>query len=177
MLDHSMTFGSIDLKGEYGLIVEKVDRPLFASLRPRKVQIPDKSGQFDYGAIYYNEITLSVKCGTISLLTQAQVRELAYALSKKNRIVIWDEPDKYYVGRLYDPGNTLKEVSVMRKFTLPFICEPFAYGRTVNESFATFISPQYQGSEETPTRIEITNAGDASVSGIHIIVTRRKEAY
>lgn len=173
----SMMFGGVDLRSEFGIIVETVERPFFANLRACKVQVPDKSGMLDYGSKYHDEITLMVKCGTISLLTQAQVRELVYALSEKQRIVFWDEPDKYYIGRLYSPGNIAKEVSVMRKFTLPFICDPYAYGQTVDVSFAASISPQYNGTAEAPTRLEIKNIGSSSISGIHITVTRRKETY
>lgn len=177
MQNNSMIFGNTDLRKTYGIIVEEVIRPFLPQLRSRKVEIPERDGAYDYGAKHRDEISIDVRLGTVMLLSQSAVRELIYELSFKNKIAFWDEPDKYYIGRLYDPGTAERIVGSMRKFELTFICEPYAYGETLAEEFAHTYSPSYGGSAPTPTRLQIQNVGDKEVSGIHITITRRKEAY
>jgi len=177
MRAHSLVFGNTDLREKYGVIVQKIERPFFAKLRPRKVEVPERSGAFDYGAKFRDELVLPVRCGTAALLTQADVRELIYELSFKNTITLWDEPDKYYVGRLYDGGKIERLVASMRTFTLSFICEPFAYGKTVEQAIGMHYVPAYSGSEKTPCRLQIANVGDAAATGVRITITRRKERF
>lgn len=85
MLDYSMTIGGVDLKQEYGIIIEEINRPFLPKLRPRKVELPNRSGAYDYGAKWRDEISLDIKCGSIRLPTQSQVRELVYTMSEKRR--------------------------------------------------------------------------------------------
>ena len=96
----SFTFGGVDMYEAYGIRVVHYDL-LLPKLRPRKVTIPQRSGEYDFGARYHDERVLLLECDSRNSLTRAQLRELAYALSKKNRIVLWDEPEKYYIGQLY----------------------------------------------------------------------------
>ena len=65
MLDYSMTIGGVDLKQEYGIIIEEINRPFLPKLRPRKVELPNRSGAYDYGAKWRDEISLDIKCGSI----------------------------------------------------------------------------------------------------------------
>lgn len=179
MLNNSFMFGTTDMREAFGLIVEDVDRPLAASLRARKVVVPERDGAYDFGAKYRDEITLPIKCGTVSLLTQGAVRELTYTLSKKSRIVLWDEPDKYYIGRLYDAGRISRVLSTMRKFTLNFVCDPFVCGPV--ETIPIIGSePErilYPGTAHTPTRISITNNGDVNAVNIIIRIREKRSVY
>lgn len=175
--NNSMMFGNTDLREAYGIIIEEIIRPFLPQLRSRKVEIPERDGAYDYGAKYRQEIPIEVRFGTVKLLSRSAVRELIYELSFKNKIVFWDEPDKYYIGRLYEPGTAERIAGSMRKFELTFICDPYAYGKTVTEEFARTYTPSYAGSAPTPTRLQIQNIGNNAVSGIHITITRRKEAY
>ena len=177
MLDYSMTIGGVDLKQEYGIIIEEINRPFLPKLRPRKVELPNRSGAYDYGAKWRDEISLDIKCGSIRLPTQSQVRELVYTMSEKTKIAFWDEPDKYYIGRIYDPGRAYKVLSSMRKFELSFICDPFAYGATIAAEFERDYSPSHIGTAPAPARLQIKNVGSTTISGIHITITRRKETY
>ena len=179
MLKHSFTFGSTDVRKEFGVIVEGVDRPFFAKLRARKVVVPERDGAYDFGAKYRDELTLPIRCGTVSLLTQGAVRELVYALSQKSRLVLWDEPDKYYIGRLYDPGRISRIAGTMRKFTLNFVCDPFAYG-AVDTLSIIGSEPErilYPGTAHTPTRVTIKNIGSTNAENIIIRIREKRSVY
>lgn len=172
----AFSFGLTNMWETYGVLVERIEDNLLPGLRDRKILIPERSGMHDLGAKYYDERELILTCGSIELLTRAQARELAYTLSKKDRIVLWDEPDKYYIGRIYDPTNLERILRTLRKFQLVFVCEPFAYARTLTEAFQGLsYAPEYRGTAETPTRIQITNVGETDITGIQITVTERKE--
>lgn len=162
----------------YGLRIRKKHRVLKPALRERKIIIPERSGAYDFGAKYYDELTLLVECDTIRQLSESDKRELAYLLSFKNRITFWDEPDKYYVGRIYDAAEIEKVGGIGTYFPLTFMCDPFAYGQTVTKDMTgyTTTTPNYQGTAETPFRIEIKNIGSAAIDRtVTIQVTKRRE--
>ena len=177
MLD-SFMFGTHDMYAEYGIMVIKHDF-LMPALRSRKVTIPLRSGVHDFGARYYDERMLTMECDTRRELTRGQMRELAFLLSTKNKIVCGDEPDKYYIGRLYDPSEIIEHGEIVDEFTLAFICEPFAYSTPVQIPIASEISlrPEYIGTAPTPTRITITNVGETEAFGIRIRIRERSNTY
>lgn len=169
----SFSFGDCDMLAEYGIYVRNVDI-LQPQLRERKQIIPERSGAYDFGAKYYDERIIKFECVSVSSLTRGQLRELAYALSHKNSIVYWKEPDKYYIGRLYDSEEITYVGNTGIKFSLTFVCEPFAYGATIDDDFASgAYAPEYAGTSETPTRIQIENNGSATVTGVTLTITRR----
>lgn len=171
-------FGTTNMWEQYGILVESVEDNLLPGLRERKISIPDRSGLYDFGAKYYDERELVLSCGSVELLTRAQARELAYTLSVKNRIVLWDEPDNYYLGRVYGPTDLERVLRTLRKFQLVFVCDPFAYSQEQTADFQGLeYIPVYHGTAETPTRLQIVNTGAGDVTGIQIIVTERKETY
>ena len=161
----------------YGLRIRKKHAFLKPRLRERKLVIPQRSGAYDFGAKYYDEISLVVECDTLKQLSAADKRELAYVLSAKKNIVFWDEPDKYYRGQIYDTSEIEKVGGIGTYFPLTFVCEPFAYGKTVNVIFpASYsLSPKYEGTAETPTRIEIVNNGTQAVTGVQLTIRKRRE--
>jgi predicted phage tail component-like protein len=95
--------------------------------KPRKLEIDTRSGAFDYGANWHKERTITIVCLIERPISTAQFDNLKYALSKKGRIVFWDEPDRYYLGECYNPAEL--EIGYndrSKRFTLEFICEPYA---------------------------------------------------
>lgn len=178
MTNDSFTFGNVDMYAEYGIRVLHYDT-LLPPLRPRKVIIPKRSGAHDYGAKYYDERTIRVECDTRSGLTKDEVRELAYTLSKKNRIRFFNEPDRFYIGRIYDPSELNYIGSIGHEFTLTFVCEPFAYSEPVGYAMTGGVSmrPEYLGTAPTPTRITIVNNGDGDVVGVQIRIRERSDTY
>ena len=177
----SFQFGTTDMYLAYGIKLTENSIPedvLLPELRSRKVTVPLRHGTYDYGARYYDERAIRIECVTSKILSRADAREIAYTLSKKSEIYFWTEPDKYYVGRVYQAPTLEQLRNVGNRFTLTFVCEPFAYGETKTEAFENSrYSPNYNGTAPTPTYIVITNTGSRNVSNIRIIQTDKKENY
>ena len=172
MHKYGFTFNGVDFHEKYGIWLEKTKDTLTPKLRSRKTTLPDRSGAYDYGAKRYDERMVELQCISLRVLSRAEMRELAYDLSGKGELRTWHEPDKYYVGQLFDPGAIEYIGVVGNRFVLPFVCEPFAYGeqktvRFENESFF-----KYAGTAETPVRMTITNTGDSDITGIVVKVRK-----
>ena len=181
----SFKFGSIDMYDTYGLQLvdtSMAEDLLLPAIRPRKITIPLRHGQYDYGAEYYEERPLVLNCVTIRNHSENQARsfarEIAYTLSKKDEIRLWNEPDRYYVGRIEKEISLTQERGVGNIFTLEFTCEPFAYGETVVKQFSSLtLVPEYRGTAPTSAYIEITNTGNTDISVIRISQLDRKDVY
>ena len=177
----SFLFGTVDMYLTFGIKLAENSFPvdvLIPELRSRKVTIPLRHGSYDYGAQYYNERGIQITCVTNRTVTRDEVREIAYILSKKSEIRFWNEPEKYYIGRVYEPPTLEQLRNVGNRFTMNFICEPFAYRNTFTEFFIDqrYI-PNYQGTASTPTYIVIENIGSGNISNIRITQTNRKDSY
>lgn len=164
---------------EYGIKVIAYD-VLSPPLRPRKVVVPSRDGAYDFKAKYYDERVLQMDCDTVRGLTRAQVRELSYVLSKKNVIRMWDEPDMYYLGRVYDAASIIPIGAIGHEFTLNFVCDPFAYSNaasvlTISGGNPTKLS--YAGTAQTPARITIVNAGGENAVGIVVKIREKRSVY
>lgn len=167
MMKNSWTFNGIDMRAEFGLILEEpFDDRLQPTLRERKLVVPHRNGAYDYGARWYDERPVGVKCASSQLLTRDDVRRLARVLSEKGELRSWYEPDKYYIGRIYEGAVIERIVGRAKRFELPFVCEPFAYGEQVTEQFTNQAALAYAGSAETPTHIIITNRGTEPIKGL-----------
>lgn len=167
----SFTFAGVDMLEVYGirLIAYDVIQP---KLRPRKKTIPGRSGAYDFGARWYDERTLRLVCDSMRGLSRQDMRELSALLSRKGNIILWDEPDKYYVGRLYNPEQLKNIAQGMYEFTLNFICDPFAYGRRVVGPLPEPI--EYAGTAPTPTYIQVINTGTTAIRGVTMTICREK---
>lgn len=176
----SFLFGGIDMYERFGIQITEDGLPqdvLIPELRPRKVTIPLRSGAYDFGAKYYNERSISVGCVTVRAGTRDDAREMAYELSKKTEIRFWNEPDKYYVGRLYQAPSLEVLRNVGNRFSLTFVVEPFAYGSSKTDQMTDlFYLPNYKGTAPTPTYIVIENTGTIPATNIQIVQTNRKES-
>ena len=177
----SFLFGNTDMYQKFGITFLDGGVPhdtLLPGLRQRKVTIPLRHGAYDYGAKYYNERALSVNCITVRSGSRNDAREMAYILSKKSEIRFWNEPEKYYIGRIYEAPELDILLKIGNRFTLTFLCEPFAYGETKTATFQNLTyTPDYAGTIDTPTYIEIINNGTANVVNIRISQVDKKENY
>lgn len=175
----SFLFGTTDMYQTFGIQISEDGLPndvLKPQLRERKVVVPMRNGAYDFGAHWYDERPLSVTCVTVRAGTRDDAREMAYILSKKSQIRFWNEPDKYYVGRIY----AAPELDILRKagnrFTLEFVLDPFAYGGTVSEPFVNRrYRMNYKGTAPTPTYIVIENTGSGNARNIRITQSIRRE--
>jgi len=175
----SFLFGGKDMYQMFGIQIAENGMPddvLKPQLRERTVTIPLRSGSYDYGAKYYDDRPIQITCVTVRAGTRDDAREMAYVLSKKSEIRFWNEPDKYYIGRVYTaPGlEVLRKVG--NRFTLSFLLEPFAYGQAVTAPFTRRrYTPDYKGTAPTPTYIVIDNTGAGNARNIQIIQSIRRD--
>lgn len=168
----SFTFRGVCMLQAFGIRCIAHD-VLLPPLRPRRVTLPLRSGSYDFGAKYYDDRMLSLDCDSLCALTRGQLRELSLLLSKKGPICLYGEPDKHYLGRLYD-AEALKSLGrAGHVFTLSFACDPFAYGKTVSGWMPEKIG--YEGTARTGARVQITNAGDVPLLGLRVRIRERSD--
>ena len=172
----SFTFGRYNSLTDWGIRVVKHD-VLTPAKRHRKVSIPRRSGMYDFGADCWEERTIRIDCVLERRIARAELRAIAGALSRKGRLRLWDEPEKYYIGELYDPAEITDYFDeAMREFTLSFVCEPFAYGRTVTlpiRSGANIVP--YPGTADAPCLIVLRNGSAADAANVTITAVKRSE--
>jgi len=164
----SFTFGGTNSLETWGIKVLAYD--VFSpNKRARNQKIPFRHGRFDYGKKYFDERIVRLRCTTEDrVLTKSEMREVILWLTQRARLVLWDEPDKYYVGELEESVDvTVLPQEVKREFTLPLRCEPFAYTDQNALPITDGNNPiDYRGTAETPTLIVIRNPNDFPVSNI-----------
>lgn len=170
----SFQFGTHNSLKDWGIVVNGYD-VLLPPKRERKLTIPGRSGKYDYGSKLYDERTLVIECYLERQITKAELREIAYALSEKRNLTLWQEPDKHYVAELYDPSEVTDfPMEIMRAFTLTFVCEPFAYGDATEAAISDGVNHiDYKGTAEAPCRIIIENPNNYDVSNIIITAIKR----
>ena len=103
MTGSSFDFGHYNSVDDWGIRVNAHDF-LFPPKRARKITIPHRDGAYDFGAENYDERTLRIECTLERKISRAALRKIVYILCQKKQIRLWNEPEKYYVGELYDPG-------------------------------------------------------------------------
>lgn len=171
----SFLFGAVDMFATFGIKMTETSIPhdvLIPDLRARKVTIPQRHGAYDYGARYYDERPIEIECVTKRIISHAEVREIAYILSKKSEIRFWTEPDKYYIGRVYQAPTLEQLRNVGNRFSLVFVCEPFAYGETKTDSFTGLrYTPSYKGTAPTPAYIVVENTSESG-NAVDIVITQ-----
>lgn len=175
MTPDSFSFGKYNSLDDWGVRVITYD-VLLPPKRERKVQIPRRSGRYNYGDNVWDERTIRITCTLERKISRAQVREIAYALSQESNLVLWEEPDKYYIGEIYDSAEILDYFDeCMRDFELTFICRPFAYSaaKTVPISSGN-VTTEYQGTADAPCTIILRNNTGSSIVNPTIKFTYRR---
>lgn len=175
MVGDSFTFIDKNSLDDFGIKVVASDSFL-PQKRERKIAIPGVSGMYDYGAKNYEERLITIICILTKKLTRAETREIAYWLSRKGRLTLWDEPDKYYIAEIYDSVDieTMPK-EVMREFEVKFIAEPFAY-KDVGyiDLTGTVTKINYNGTAETPCLLVLKNESPYPIKLSSITATRRR---
>lgn len=175
MTPDSFSFGKYNSLDDWGVRVITYD-VLLPPKRERKVQIPRRSGRYNYGDNVWDERTIRITCTLERKISRAQVREIAYALSQESNLVLWEEPDKYYIGEIYDPSEILDYFDeCMRDFELTFICRPFAYSAAKTVPIASGnVTTEYQGTADAPCTIILRNNTGSSIVNPTIKFTYRR---
>ena len=166
----SFTFRNINSLTQWGIKVIAYD-VFSAGKRNRSRTIPFRHGEYDYGEKFYDTRTVKLDCVTEDrVLTKAEMREVIYWLSKRSQLILWDEPDKFYVGELMQSVDVnVFPKRTKQQFTLPMVCEPFAYGPQNIIEFSQGINKvEYNGTASTPTHIIIRNPNPFPVTKIRI---------
>lgn len=171
----SFLFGVTDMFTEFGIKLTETSVPkdvLLPDLRARKATIPQRHGAYDFGARYYDERAIEIECVTKRTINRDSVREIAYILSKKSEIRFWTEPEKYYIGRVYQAPTLEQLRNIGNRFSLVFVCEPFAYGETKTDSFTGLrYTPSYKGTAPTPAYIVVENTSESGTA-VDIVITQ-----
>lgn len=118
----------------FDLICKSVKRPLLPSIRPREIIINGKSGVIDYDNDDYDTRPIIMHIAYIGknyIDLRSKARDIAawLSLGKWARLIINDEPDKYYFAKVVNEIDldTLKRSG---KADIVFECQPFAYMTT-----------------------------------------------
>ena len=174
----SFNFGTKNSLRDWGIKVIAYD-VFSAPKRERKVRIPFRSGAYDYGEKWYDEKIINLDCdtghGDRPPLTKAEMREVIYFMSQRNRLVLWDEPDKFYIGELFEssPMNVLPKY-IKQQFVLPIICQPFAYkDQVILPLTGGETDIEYAGTAETPTLMVFKNTTDRPINQIVVTAIRK----
>lgn len=150
MTGDSFSFNQYNSVEDWGMMVVATD-VLLPPKRRRKITIPGRSGAYDFGARNWEERTIRLTCTLMRQMSKGEFREIVYALSKKGRLRLWNEPGKFYVAELYDPSEVQDfYLETAREFELAFTAEPFAYGPTVTTHITNGRNAlAYKGTAET----------------------------
>lgn len=170
----SFEFRGVNFLDQFNLKIIKVDY-ILPPKRERKIQIPRRHGLYDFGSECFEERLIRLECDLLNPLSRAEMRELSALLSKKGKLYLWDEPDKYYVGEIYNGGEIFEfPKASIRTFTLEFICEPFAYREMKEIELHKGVNKiNYQGTFETPCRLILE--AEESLDTITINTTVRRK--
>lgn len=172
MTPDSFTFGSYNSVDDWGIYVVTYD-VILPPKRIRKITIPRKSGQYKFRGDVWDERLVRISCTLQKKISRAQLREIAYYLSHESQLILWEEPDKYYIGELYDAHEIIDYYDeAMRDFEITFTCHPFAYSSPQNISIATGNNNiNYLGTADAPCVIVLRNNNDYEINNIMIKLT------
>ena len=171
---NSFNFRNRNSLEEFGIKVIAAD-PFSAAKRPRDEIIPFRDGMYNHGREFYNQKVVKLECVLEKTMTKAEMREVIFWLSERGMLFLWDEPDKYYLGRLLASVDVdVFPAHSGRVFILPMVCQPFAFSTLIQEPLHKGINMiNYEGTAETPTLIIIRNTSDIPIKNITLTLISR----
>lgn len=164
---------------DYGLAVKSVNRPLLPARKYDEIDLQEQDGEI-LDVFGYKNREISVRLYFIEKnITdiRLKIREIAYLLRKKSKLIFSDEPDKFYYGFLLEQSD-LEILGTVGESELSFVCEPFAYSvekKSKSLELGHNRNIGYQGTAQTPTRIIIKNVGNLTVRNIRIKQIKKGE--
>lgn len=131
------TFNNIQ-SGFFKLVCKSVKRPLLPVAKVRRIELPNSSGAYDFDGIEYGLRSVTMKIqyiGTTFEELRTRARSIASWLSTPGwaKLIINDEPDKYYLAKVTDEIE-LETLFEMGSADIQFDCQPFAYS-TVEKTY------------------------------------------
>lgn len=114
---------------DFGIVAKSVKRPLLPTLKKNQLAIPGRHGTYNFDGNTYDNRIISVILQFIGQDVndmRLQARDIAAWLSCDYQPLTFDdEPDKYYMARVYD-GVDLNTFARAGEATVQFDCQPFA---------------------------------------------------
>lgn len=152
-----------------GVYCNRVD-VLLPQLRKNTEVIPGQDGEIDYGNSSYEMRQIKMNCGLIGISHDdfvAKRRKVAAWLSEKGTLIISDEPDKHYKGRIYNAADLIEDDGDTGEFELLWETETHAYGANAIAqavgSGEVIVPIDYPGSKRSCCTIIVKNIGDAPI--------------
>lgn len=150
----------------FGIIAKTVSRPLLPPARRSEVVIPGRDGSYDFSDDTYDNIIIPVVIQYADetfedLRTRARRIAVWLRQASYKPLVFTDEPDKYYLGKIYDAVSMEKIVNLApgEIATVNFECQPFALSLVSDSWRERLIEPQViqnMGTRKTFPVISIT---------------------
>lgn len=151
---------------DFRIIVKTVNRPLLPTKRKNEVTIPGRNGTYDFSDDTYENVVIPVLVQYIDETfedSRTRARAIAAWLSQASYspLVFTDEPDKYYLAKIYDAASLDAIVDLVPggKATVNFECHPMAYSIDANLWKERVIEEQtfvYEGTYKVKPIITIT---------------------
>ena len=154
--------------------------------RERRKRIPFRHGSHKSDGTFFDDRQLRLRCfwlnDKVQNLSRADVREITEWLSRQGRIVLDCEPDKHYVGELFDPAALAVRYDMAQEeirtthgeFEIIFTCDPFAIGaRNTLPISRGNNAIEYSGTAESPTLIILRNPNPFPISTIVLTATSK----
>lgn len=126
----SFSFNSVE-SSAYSLVCKSVKRPLLPAAKVNRIEIPGASGAYDFDDDSYElrSVTMQIAyIGTSYEELRTRARQIAAWLANNtwNRLIINDEPDKYYLAKVTSEID-LQSLWESGTADITFDCQPFAY--------------------------------------------------
>lgn len=155
------------------VISQSINRPALPALRIREIEALGRHGLYDFGSNTYGKRYIEVEIkyvGDTFEELRARARDIAAWLSGINglkRLVFDDEPDKYYLAKLYDSVPIQNSYRIVTGAKILFECNP-PFALSINQDTVIeditgsgqLYSIDVSGTIETPQLVTITNFGD-----------------
>ena len=127
---NGLTYKNKHSLSDFKLVLQSLSRPVLPALRKRELAIPGKHGVYDFGGNTFYTRTISVLLQYLGASIEdlrLEFRDVAAWLTSSEYLplIFDDEPDKYYLAKIYDPV-ALESLYRVGKATVQFECQPFA---------------------------------------------------
>lgn len=128
-----MIYNSFYSYDDCGLIIKTVNRPLMPTKRRSAIVIPGRDSSYDFSDNTYENIVIPVVIQYINDTFEdlrSRARLIAAWLGQKTfkPLIFTDEPDKYYLAKVYDSASLSKIIELVpgETTTVNFECQPLA---------------------------------------------------
>jgi len=182
MSSYGLIFKEKHSYNDIGLIMKSNDRSLLPAVKRQQVDIAFQDGKIDLQKepVYDNRIitvTFAYHFKTLFEM-QEKKRQMAAWLSGTGRLVFDDEPNKFYVAKVFESipiEQSLRRMAVQ----VLFECQPFAYSDAIMQVFritqqGQMVTLDVDGNVRTCGKITLRNTGTSTLNNITFSREREK---